>query len=241
MLGLIVQLAISWMIIWFYEKNNLRVLGFFPTKRRLLDFMLFFIIAAICCSSGFLLKIYFGGLRWQLNPKLTFGLILEGIRWNIVSVLYEELIFRGVIFYILIQKLGSKKAIIISSIAFGIYHWFSFGAFGNIGQMVIIFFLTGTMGLVYAYGYAKTMSLYIPCAIHLGWNLTQGFVFSDGAIGTGILEQVGTQNVRVNSYFIYYFVFLFPMLSAVLVNFYLIKKKPQIDARIYESKQAITV
>ena len=239
MLGLIVQLAISWLIIWFYEKNNLRVLGFKPTKARLLDFLIFFVITAICCSTGFLLKMYFGGLRWELNPKLTMGLILEGIRWNIVSVLFEELIFRGVLLYILIKKTGTTKAIVISAIAFGIYHWFSYGIFGNVGQMVITFLLTGTMGLLYAYGYAKTMSLYIPIAIHLGWNLTQGFIFSEGPIGTGILKQVGTESFRTDSYIIFYITFLLPLLSTLLVNFYLLKKKEQVDPNIYLNQHSL--
>jgi hypothetical protein len=177
---------------------------------------------------------YFAGLRWQANPNLTIGLVLEGVRWNMVSVLYEELIFRGVIFYILIKKMGFTKAILISSIAFGIYHWFSHGVIGNIGQMTLTFLLTGTMGLLYAYGYARTMSLYVPSAIHFGWNFTQGFVFSDGPVGTGILKQVGTAPFRTDSYLIFYLVFLFPMLSALLVNFYLLKKKKQVDPRVYE-------
>jgi membrane protease YdiL (CAAX protease family) len=236
MLGIIVQLAISWLIVCLYEKNDLRVLGIFPTKARLIDFLLFFVITAICCSTGFFLKMYFAGLRWELNPKLTVGLILEGVRWNFVSVLFEELIFRGVLFYILISNVGSSKAILISAIAFGIYHWFSHGVIGNIGQMALTFLLTGTMGLLFAYGYAKTMSLYIPSAIHLGWNLTQGFVFSDGPIGTGILKQVGTEPFRTDSYLIFYIVFLFPMLSALLINWYLLKKKKQVDPRIYEGQ-----
>lgn len=238
MLGIIVQLAISWFIIWVYEKNDLRVLGCFPTKARLLDFILFFFITAICCSTGFLLKMYFAGQHWALNPKLTIGLILEGVRWNIVSVLYEELIFRGVLFYILIKKIGFSKAILVSAIAFGIYHWFSYGVIGNIWQMVITFFLTGTMGLLYAYGYAKTMSLYIPIAIHLGWNLTQGLVFSDGPTGTGVLKQVGSEPFRTESYFIFFIVFLFPILSALLINFYLLKNKKQVDPQSYEGRKA---
>jgi uncharacterized protein len=233
MLGLVVQLAISWLIVWFYERNDLRVLGFFPTKARLLDFLLFFVITAICCSTGFLLKMYFGGLRWELNPNLTIGLILEGVRWNIVSVLFEELIFRGVLLYILIKKLGFTKAILISAIAFGIYHWFSYNIIGNIVPMIITFLLTGTMGLLFAYGYTRTMSLYVPTAIHLGWNLTQGFVFSDGAIGTGILKQLSGEPFRTNSYLIFFIVFLIPMLSALLINFYLLKKKKQVDPNIY--------
>src|SRR5262245_43537773 len=105
MIGIVVQLAISWLIVWFYERNDLRVLGFFPTRARLTDFLVFIIVTAICCSTGFFLKMYFAGLRWELNPQLTMGLVLEGIWWNIKSVLFEELIFRGVLFYILIKKI----------------------------------------------------------------------------------------------------------------------------------------
>ncbi|MCX6210075.1 MAG: CPBP family intramembrane metalloprotease, partial [Bacteroidetes bacterium] len=168
MIGIIVQISLSWLIVWLFEKGNLSFLGFYPTKRRLFDFILFFLITAICCSTGFFSRMYFAKEQWQINPSLTISLILEAIWWNIKSVLFEELIFRGVIFYILIRKIGALKAIIISSIAFGIYHWFSYEVIGNPTQMAITFATTGVMGLMYAYGYAKTFSLYIPCAIHLG-------------------------------------------------------------------------
>ncbi|MEY2917769.1 MAG: hypothetical protein RIS73_1483 [Bacteroidota bacterium] len=81
-----------------------------------------FIITGACCATGFLLKMYFTKQQWQLNTQLTFSLTAQGIWWNIKSVLFEELVFRGVLFYVLIKKLGSAKAIIISAIAFGIYH-----------------------------------------------------------------------------------------------------------------------
>ncbi|HRF19033.1 MAG TPA: hypothetical protein PK977_12745, partial [Chitinophagaceae bacterium] len=99
--GIIVQLAISWLIIWMYEKGNLSFLGFYPAKSRLLDFILFFSITAICCSSGFLLRMYFGNEEWKLNESLTLLTALKATWWNIKSVLFEELIFRGVLFYIL--------------------------------------------------------------------------------------------------------------------------------------------
>lgn len=233
MAGIIVQLFISWIIIWLYERNDLRVLGLKPTRKRLPDFLLFLIVTSGCCAAGFLMKMYFGGLRWQVNPALTFGLFFEGLWWNIKSVLFEELIFRGVLFYILIRKLGITKAIIISSVAFGIYHWFSFGVIGNVTQMIFVFLITGTMGSVYAYGYARTMSLYVPSAIHLGWNFTQGFIFSEGSIGTGILKQSPTEPFRTDSYIIALAVFVIPMLSAMLINFYLLKRKTQVSTTTY--------
>jgi uncharacterized protein len=225
MIGIIVQLAISWLIIWLFEKNDLRVLGLYPTKRRLMDFALYFLIAGTCCASGFILKMLLLDHQWTINPKLTFGLIGEGIWWNIKSVMFEELIFRGVVLYILIKKMGAVKGILISGIAFGIYHWFSFNAFGNPVQMIFIFLITGIMGLVYAYGYAKTFSLYIPAAIHLGWNLTQGVVFSESILGHQLL--VPLKNPDANSYVVFFTILLFPLLSVWIINFLLLKKRIQ--------------
>jgi membrane protease YdiL (CAAX protease family) len=228
MLGIIVQLAISWILVWSLEKKDLRVLGFKPTKRRVFDFILFFLITALCCSSGFFMRMYFGE-RWVLNPVFTWHLLGKGLLWHIQSVLYEELIYRGVIFYILIKRLGFSRAIIISAIAFGIYHWFSFEAIGNARNMIITFILTGIMGLLYAYGYAKTFSLYIPCAIHLGWNFTQGFIFPQGPIGNGILVATTPVRIVTVSDFTFYTVMFFPMVATLILNYFLLKKRKQAE------------
>jgi len=227
MVGIIVQLALSWFIIWLFNKGNLSVLGFFPTKRRMLDFGIFFFITAICCSSDFFLRMYFAEQQWKINPDISGSLIFTGLWWNIKSVLFEELIFRGVLLYILVKKLGAVKAILISAIAFGIYHWFSHEVIGDAKQMAFTFLLTGTMGLLYAYGYAKSFSLYIPCAIHLGWNITRSVIFSDSVIGDQLFVQVKpVPDVQV-SWFIFFVVLLTPMLSALVINFLLLRKRKQ--------------
>jgi membrane protease YdiL (CAAX protease family) len=231
MLGIIIQLLISWLLIWLFEKGNLSVLGFYPTKKRLLGFALFFIITALCCSSDFFMRMAFAKQQWELNPKLSANLILTGLWWNIKSVLFEELIFRGVLFYILIKKLGATKAIIISAVAFGIYHWFSHEVIGNPVQMIITFLTTGLMGVVYAYGYAKTFSLYIPMAIHLGWNLTSSVVFSSSIIGDQLLVPVKPVAEVTVGYFIFFCIIYLPMLSALLINFFMLKRMRQEPAK----------
>jgi uncharacterized protein len=227
MLGIIVQLAVSWIIIWLFERKGLGVLGFYPTRKRLADLALFFIITAACSSSQYFMRMIFAKEQWQLNPDLAFDLILTGIWWNIKSVLFEELIFRGVLLYILIKKLGAVKAIIISSAAFGIYHWYSHEVIGNPVQMTITFITTGLMGVIYAYGYAKTFSLYVPIAIHLGWNLVRSVVFSETVIGDQLLVQVKPVPQVTVGYFVYFLVVYFPMLAALLINFFLIKRMKQ--------------
>ena len=229
MIGIIVQLVISWLLLWFVEKTDLRVFGLNPTRQRLSDLGILFLITALCCASGFIVRMWFGE-RWVLNPGLSLALILEGVWWNIKSVLFEELIFRGALLYILIKRIGAVKAIILSAIAFGIYHWFSFGIFGNAAQMIPVFVITGLMGYVLAYGYAKTFSLYIPIAIHLGWNLTSSVIFSDTSIGNQLLIKARPAKIVHVSYFTYYLVTWGPILCALLINFIFLKKKKQVKS-----------
>lgn len=224
MLGIVIQLAISWLVVWLFEKGNLNCLGLLPAKKRLADFGLFFIITAACSALGFLLQILIAKQSWQLNPDISFLLILKGIWFVVKAVLFEELIFRGVLLYVLIKKIGATKAIVISAAAFGIYHWFSHELWGNPVQMAIEFFTSGAMGLVLAYGYAKTKSLYVPVAIHFGWNIVQMVVFSGNTIGEQVFIEVRPRPVVTVSYFSYFIMLLLPIVSCLVINWWMLKK-----------------
>ncbi|MDZ4793948.1 MAG: CPBP family intramembrane glutamic endopeptidase [Bacteroidota bacterium] len=228
MIGIIVQLAISSLIILLYEKGDLGILGFRPTKKRGRDFLLFFLITAACAASGFLLKIIIAKQSWILNPDINAPLILEGVWFTLKSVLFEELIFRGVLLYILIRKIGATKAILISAAAFGVYHWFSHELWGNPMLMAIEFLITGTMGLVLAYGYAKSFSLYIPIAIHFGWNFLQMVVFSGNTIGNQFFVEALPRPVVTISYFSYFVILLLPVFSCWIINTLMLKKFKQV-------------
>lgn len=233
MLGILIQLALSWLFIWVIKRNNLSVLGLMPTRKRIGDFALFFFITGALCASGFFLKMLIVKHQWQLNPQCNWPLITDGIWFNIKSVLFEELIFRGVLFYLIIKKLGASNAILISSAIFGVYHWFSQQLFGNVQAMVIIFIITGAMGVVLAYGYTKTGSLYIPIAIHFGWNVVQQVVFSKGPIGEQLFIEVMPCSVITVSYFWYFFMQFFPLVSVLVINFLLIWKRNQKLQSVY--------
>src|SRR6266487_7093268 len=105
MLGILVELALSWIIVWIAEKKNLSVLGLNATAPRLKGFALFFFIATVGCLLETFLRIVFFKEHYVANPKLSFMLVLKGLWWNMKSVLFEELIFRGVLLYILIKRL----------------------------------------------------------------------------------------------------------------------------------------
>jgi membrane protease YdiL (CAAX protease family) len=232
MIGIIIQLTISWLIIWLFEKGSLNILGLLPTKKRLKDFIVFFLIVAACATSGFLLKMLIAKQSWELNPAINAGAVLEGVWFTVKSVLFEEFIFRGVLLYILIKKLGATRAIIISAVAFGIYHWFSHELWGNPAQMAIEFVMTGIMGLVLAYGYAKSFSLFIPFAIHFGWNIVQMVVFSGNTIGQQLFVAVLPKLEVTISYFKFFVMLLLPLISCWLISFWLLRRYKQVELLI---------
>jgi membrane protease YdiL (CAAX protease family) len=171
---------------------------------------------------------YFAKEQYTINSKLTASLIFSELWENIRGVLTEELLFRGVVLYILIKKLGSKWAIIISSIIFGLLHWLNNGVFGNTIQMSIVFLFTFCMGLLLAFSYAKTFSILIPFAIHLGWNLTQNFIFSDKPEGNHLFILAAQPSIVTVSYFVFFVMILFPKISSIGLAYLIVRRQRQI-------------
>ena len=120
MAGIIIQLLVSWLLVWLYNRKGLSVLGLRPTVYRLKCATLFFLLALCICAFGETLKAWFSPWRWVVNSEASMATLLRGYWWNIKSVLFEELIFRGVLLYILVRWLGWKSAGLLSAVAFGI-------------------------------------------------------------------------------------------------------------------------
>lgn len=227
MLGIIVLIAVSWLLIWFFEKGNLSVLGFNPGAGVIKLAILLFLLTAVCCASGYLLKIYYRIDIFRLSEDISPNLIVKGLWNNLKSVLTEELLCRGVGLYILVKKLGVRWGILISSVLFGVMHWFNTGVWGNLPQMAMLFGFTFFMGLILAYSFVKTGSILVPIAIHLGWNLTQNFIFSDGPFEAPLLVRIHAPVEVTVSYFMYFLIVFFPEVSAILLNYLVLRKYPK--------------
>jgi uncharacterized protein len=162
-----------------------------PGAKRIREFITGFFVAATLCISTNVLLAWSAGASWRLNADRSSSGVIFSSLYDLNSVLAEELLFRGIILYLLLRYVSRAKALLISAVIFGVYHWFSQGVFGNIVAMALVLLITGLMGYVFALAYERTRSLVLPFAIHFGWNLVNNSIFSNGPNGLQILRTEG--------------------------------------------------
>lgn len=125
---------------------------------------------------------YFGWLMSDETLSITpeSSIIQYILIFVLVSVLVpvvEELIFRGILVERLGLKYGYKRAVIISSLIFGVFHADIIGAF--------------VFGVILSIIYLKTKSLLMPVLIHaLNNGLVALYTFLEEAIGYEAWETI---------------------------------------------------
>ncbi|HTC19617.1 MAG TPA: CPBP family glutamic-type intramembrane protease, partial [bacterium] len=166
-----VELFLSWLLLRLFGYRKLEVLGFYPTRNRLLQFLSGLILAVfLVCLLQYILSVPVHN-PWQVNPRYTLHDLGSLALFLFKSVVFENLIFFGAPLYILIDKIGIPRAVGFASVAFGIYHWFSWGVLGQPWPMLIDFVILGGLGLAFALGFAWTKAAYLPFALHFGVDM----------------------------------------------------------------------
>ncbi|WP_211481903.1 CPBP family intramembrane glutamic endopeptidase [Arachidicoccus rhizosphaerae] len=185
-----------------------------------MDFAFGLVLAALICTLYHFLEIAFIDNHWQLNQAYNLTALAKAGWWVLKSVLFEEFVFRGALLYILIRLVGGKWACLISAAAFGVYHWFSYELWGTPFQMIIIFVMTGILGWVLAYAFTQLKSMYLPIAVHFGWNLLHIVIFSSGPLGPQLL-------VKANAHYLEgalsLLVFLFQVFALPLATLFYVR------------------
>jgi membrane protease YdiL (CAAX protease family) len=96
----------------------------------------------------------------------------------------EEILARGFLLQVLERRYGAIGAAIGSSAIFSLLHIFNPG----MGPSALIGLFAA--GLLFAYAYLATRQLWLPIALHLSWNLSEGPIFGfpvSGLQGQGLL------------------------------------------------------
>jgi len=102
----------------------------------------------------------------------------------------EELMFRGILFRLLEQGLGSILALIISSLLFGFLH-----AVNPNATLLSSLFIAIEAGLLLGALYMMTRKLWTVMAVHFAWNFTLGGFWSTPVSG---ISQPGLFETKVD-------------------------------------------
>ena len=105
-----------------------------------------------------------------LNP---WSFLLPAVAMALSSGIFEELLFRGVLFRTLEQVCGSWIAVVVSSLVFGFVHLVNPDA-----TVMGAVFISVEAGLLLAAAYMVTRRLWLAIGFHIGWNYTQSAIFS---------------------------------------------------------------
>nr|WP_010131543.1 type II CAAX endopeptidase family protein [Microbulbifer agarilyticus] len=224
MFGLFVAFLLSWVLLRRLAGESITVLGITPTLKRWGELLLGLGFMAAIAIINFTWQAHFKQVTYVINPEYRLLDFFGGSFWIVRSVLFEELVFRGAMLYLLIRYIGVIKACLLSSVIFGIYHWFSYEVFGaRLVLMIYIFLVTGMGGWMFAFAYAKTRSLYAPVGLHLGWNLVTAIVFSSGPLGNQWLIQQG-EAVYASDWITLIFFSLQAIVAPGIVTLYLLAR-----------------
>lgn len=110
---------------------------------------------------------------YRIEGFNAIAFMLPGIPMALSSSFLEELLFRGVLFRIVEEWLGSWVSIIISSLVFGLVHLMNPSA-----TVTGALFISVEAGLLLAAAYMLTRRLWMSIGFHMAWNFTQEAVFS---------------------------------------------------------------
>ncbi|MEU6739756.1 CPBP family intramembrane glutamic endopeptidase [Streptosporangium sandarakinum] len=122
-----------------------------------------------------------GGYRidGQGSPAGALGLL----GFMAAAAATEELLFRGILFRIVEERIGTWPALTLTALLFGLSHLFNPHA--DLWGAIAIAIEAGGM---LAAAYAATRTLWVPIGVHFGWNFAAAGIFGTEVSGNGATQ-----------------------------------------------------
>jgi len=182
--GTIVAIILIWR---FVNKGKLQQLGFLWSLK---DAFFGLLLGALSITLIFLILLATGLVELKdgfTSPAFSTYTLITCLFFILVGIA-EEVFFRGYIMSTMQARDNSKWVIfIVSAIIFSLMH----GMNPNVNALGLINITL--IGLLFAYMFNVTKSLWLPIGYHITWNYFQGSVFGFAVSGTesmGIYESV---------------------------------------------------
>jgi len=170
----------------FYEKRKVTEFS----KNNIVKNITIGVILGAILQSLIIFVIYLNGgySITAINPILF---IIPPFVMAFTSAIFEETLFRGIIFRIIEEKLGSYIALLISAFIFGALHLLNPNS-----SLIIGIGLAIQAGLLLGAAYIYSRNLWFPIAIHFSWNFFQSAVFGANVSGNAVSKTLITSKIE---------------------------------------------
>lgn len=162
LLSTLVLLATYHFLFRHYERRDITELS----RTGMLRESLVGLFAGALCISLIIVVLYVLGYYEVLSTNSAFALLLPLLLFTSLSV-FEELVFRGIIYRITEESLGTNLALIISALLFGLAH------LPNEHANAISVISAASGGILAGLLFIMTKRLWLPIFFHAGWNWAQ--------------------------------------------------------------------
>lgn len=122
---------------------------------------------------------------FRVAAASSWGVVIAPFAELMFVALFEEVLFRGILFRIIEKSLGSWLSLLLSSVLFAVAH------LPNDGITVLAVAVTALAGVMFAAAYMLTRRLWLAIGIHFAWNFMSDAVFSlptSGHPAKGLLQ-----------------------------------------------------
>ncbi len=126
--------------------------------------------------------LWLGG-NFHFDGVNSWLVIFPAMAANIPAGFLQEIFFRGVIFRITEEALGTLWALVISVVLFAAIHFFT-----NQASIIGTISATASAGFLLAAAYLLTRRLWLAIGLHIAWDVT-----SDGIFGVGFSATPASQ------------------------------------------------
>lgn len=151
------------------------------------------------------------------------GIILQILSAGIFGCIVEEISMRGVAYLRMKRYWGKRKAMILSAIIFGIYHF-------NVVQAVYAFFL----GLFFVWVYERYHTLWAPIIAHMSANLFIILLGSSQVVNHALETMVGYCLITCVAIIVFYYGWRWMKQTNPLVELEFVEKEPDTLKKLAE-------
>jgi len=167
------------------DRKKLKDLGLVSLKSKFTDIFIGLLLGGVLVVINVMILYLLGDLSFvtKLNNPNIGMFLLKGLGVFVVVSIAEEVMFRG---YIMLSMKHMNKpwfSILVSAAIFSLSH----GAL-NDGASTVAVINISLAGIMLAYMFYRSKSLYLPIGVHITWNYFQGFIFGVNVSGREVGE-----------------------------------------------------